>query len=356
MGDNNNNDDTGNGIDTDNSDEEVDTVANYNDDFDPELESDSGEEGARSEPGGASEGTGGGQGLRWCVACQAEYLSSVETCPVCDAPLQDGRPTAVEDVAGADEDKLAYEFHEWSVESRVMMESLLVSAGVVHAWQGTTLMVREEDEDAVDAVVDEVEAATLPTLDPEADLVLFETSDWTGEHQSIVISRLVSDEIPHAFDPDGDLVVEQADQERVSGLIEGVQSGAVQADDGADAGAALLGLGGVGGEGDGEEEPVYEFGEVRLQGLEAQELMGEIFVAANRLSKNPRHPKSVEAAIDRADEIKAAALPFGFERPVWASIVEGSVALKETILDDDAEEEDLMESARELCQTLRPYV
>ena len=122
-------------------------------------------------------------------------------------PLQSGARYTTEQVAVDGEDQVAYECHEWSHESRVMFESLLQTAGVSHAWHGITVMVRETDEERVDAMAEEVEASTVPQLDPELDKVGYETNDWSDEHQTDVLIALTQAGIPHLIDAEGDLVV-----------------------------------------------------------------------------------------------------------------------------------------------------
>ena len=79
---------------------------------------------------------------------------------------------------------LAYELHEWASQSRAMLAQLLIADKVVHSWQGTTLLAHESVEEAVDALLDEVEAATDPELDSDKAQVAFEMEGWSGEQQA----------------------------------------------------------------------------------------------------------------------------------------------------------------------------
>ena len=133
-------------------------------------------------------------------------------------------PSSVEDVpfseedvaenAGGDGDAggewLAYELHEWSLESRVMLQQLLTVDKVVHSWQGTTLMVHGSLEDQVDSLVDEVEEteqakeATSRPIGPEDSLTAFDLTEWPEALRAELVERLVQARVPHILDTGGD--------------------------------------------------------------------------------------------------------------------------------------------------------
>ncbi|MCY4665247.1 MAG: hypothetical protein OXC00_11320, partial [Acidimicrobiaceae bacterium] len=97
---------------------------------------------------------------------------------------------------------LAYELHEWSLESRVMLQQLLTVDKVVHSWQGTTLMVHESLEETVDSLVDEVEEterakeATARPIGPEDALTAFELAEWPEALRAELVERLVQARVP----------------------------------------------------------------------------------------------------------------------------------------------------------------
>lgn len=337
-------------------------------------------------------------GPRWCVGCQSKYVSKVTNCPVCEVELLDGRPTSLEELAPPDQDKLAYELHDWAVESRSILESLLMDEDIPHVWQGTTLMVRDEDEAAVDQVIEDIEASTVPDLDYSEDLVECETSHWTPEQQTIIHQRLVARGVAHEFSSEGNLLVATYNQSIADELIDGVEEGRLDHLPGPDtssgaesdteqygkgqmAGLAFPGMvvartgddvggdAGAGGtsdaggeadqlesdqlESDPEEDP--GFGDVRLEGLEAQEILGDLFVAAKRIRKNAHDPNAVVKVVERGSELEAAALPFGFDRGTWREIVDRTMVLKAAI-QADQDPEETSEQAELLQDTLRMYV
>ena len=118
---------------------------------------------------------------------------------------------AGDDDAGDDAGEwLAYEFHAWSLESRVMLQQLLTVDQVVHSWQGTTLMVHESLEATVDSLVDEVEEterakeAIARPIGPEDPLTAFELNEWPEALRAELMERLVQARVPHILDTEGD--------------------------------------------------------------------------------------------------------------------------------------------------------
>jgi hypothetical protein len=217
--------------------------------------------------------------------------------------LLDGRPATIDEVGPEGEDKLAYEFHEWSGESRRMMGSLLLTGQVVHAWQGTTLFIREQDEDTVDAIVEQVEASTLPTLDPEADRTAFVTEQWSAEQQMQIVQTLATAGIPSEIDAAGDLVVHQSDDDDASDIIEAILDGA-------------------------DVDMSVSHGD---DGLDAQKLLGDLFLAASSIRKNPVDYAAAAELAELYRSAEGAPLPFGFGRASWREILGASADLLNTI-------------------------
>ena len=132
--------------------------------------------------------------------------------------LTDAGDADAGDDAGDDAGEwLAYEFHAWSLESRVMLQQLLTVDQVVHSWQGTTLMVHESLEVAVDSLVEEVEEtekakeAIARPIGPEDPLTAFELNEWPEALRAELMERLVQARVPHILDTEGDA---DADAER----------------------------------------------------------------------------------------------------------------------------------------------
>ena len=83
-------------------------------------------------------------------------------------------PEVVEDRENIEADSTAeieYELHEWAGETRLVLDQLLILKEVPHVWQGATLVVREEDEEVADLLIEEAESTSLPTLASDAETI-----------------------------------------------------------------------------------------------------------------------------------------------------------------------------------------
>jgi len=272
-----------------------------------------------------------GPGEMWCFQCGAAYVAGVAVCVECGVGLVEQPPLDVQDVGDADEEQLAYEFHDWSFESRRMLDQLLTGRGVQHAWQGASMIVRADDEATVDELVDHVEVATLPTLDAELEHTVYEMEGWTAEQQTLLSNRLGMRGIPHEFDANGDLVVHAQDETQVDELLDEIEeltaSGELHTDDADDS-------------------------DIDLSGLDVNELLSTVFAAADRLRRNARDANGVLGVLDNAPLVEQIPTPFGFDRPDWQTVVGETAALRELLERDDSEDGDICEHAQRLRDLL----
>lgn len=262
----------------------------------------------------------------WCFQCGSEYAPTVAVCLECGVGLVDTPPLAPEEVGTPDEEQLAYEFHDWSFESRRMLDQLLTARGIEHAWQGASMIVRSADEEAVDALVEEVEVATLPTLDPDAEHTVYEMAGWTAEQQTELSRRLGIEGIAHEFDANGDMVVNAEDEARVDELLDELESWAGHlAEEGEDG------------------EPIDA---VELDGLDVNDLLSTLYGAADRLRRNARDANGVLEFLDNAPIIERLRMPFGFDRPVWLSVVSSTRELRVALEDDNSDDDEVQARAQ----------
>ena len=259
---------------------------------------------------------------------------------------------------------LAYELHEWSLESRVMLQQLLTVDKVVHSWQGTTLMVHESLEETVDSLVDEVEEterakeATSRPIGPEDALTAFELAEWPEALRAELVERLVQARVPHILDTEGDaaegdatqsdadagdadagdadqdtesgevcdLLVREVDEERVELLIDDLLAR--------------------------EEEARFE----ELDGLEVNELLSRLFVACDRLRRDPGDLDGVRGVTTNARRIAGVRTPFGFSAPSWRNLRNSVSELLDLVESEDTDRDDLRELAHRMSDTLRTLV
>lgn len=190
--------------------------------------------------------------------------------------------------------QLAYDCTAWAGESRGLLTSLLTTAGVAHAWQGTVLTVREDDESAVDDLIDEVLVAARPTLDPSAPKLVYEVGQWPVSLQTELADALTTADIAYEWDEAGDLVVREEDEDAVAAVL--------------------------------EELPDPDEGEISADdGVAVHELFDSLFMASDKLAKHPTDAGATVSLVDDAVVIAQVALPFGFEPSQWRRLV-GEVA------------------------------
>ena len=255
---------------------------------------------------------------------------------------------AAEDGAG---EWLAYEFHEWSLESRVMLQQLLTVDQVVHSWQGTTLMVHESLEEAVDGLVEEVEEteeakeAIARPIGSDEPLTAFELAGWPEALRGELMERLVQARVPYVLDTEGDtgpdtpdadagaetgpvcdLLVREADEERVDVVIDDLLAR--------------------------EEEADFE----EMDGLEVNSLLSDLFMACDRLRRDPRDFDGLRGVMAHARRLARVRTPFGFAAPSWRNLRTAAGDLVAMVEDEESDEDDLRELAHRMSDTLRMLI
>jgi|GEM_PF-847467 len=252
---------------------------------------------------------------------------------------------ASEDVQ-VEDGQVAYECSTWAGESRGLLGSLLVSAGIHHAWQGTTVTVHESDEESVDALIDDVLASARPALDPAAPKLVFEVASWPVALQTELVDQLTEAQIPYEWDMQGDLMVRESDEDEVEAVLE------------------LLP--------DPEEEADLQSGEVSSDdGVAVHQLLDRLFMSASKLAKRPTDAVATVAIVQDTSLLQQLAVPFGFEPPQWQRLVAAAQGLSHALepvtdpndsaADESAAEElvtdeQVAELAGVLTQQVRLYV
>lgn len=209
-----------------------------------------------------------------------------------------------------------------------MVDSLMKQNEILHAWEGTTLVVDQGHEAKTDALIDEVDMWEQTGLDPDADKTVYEVNDWTMDQLGLLTAALGEGAIPFEFDVEGDLAVLVADEDRVEEILDSLDLGPV------DEAAA-------GGDDDG---------------LETAEILSDQFVACDRLHNNPRDADGILGAVACADRLDGRSMPFGYEPRVWNDIRERSLRLKSMLEDDAVADELIAEEATDFRTLLRQYV
>ena len=345
--------------------------------------------------------------------------------------LADAGDADAGDDAGDDAGEwLAYEFHAWSLESRVMLQQLLTVDQVVHSWQGTTLMVHESLEVAVDSLVDEVEEtekakeAIARPIGPEDPLTAFELNEWPEALRAELMERLVQARVPHILDtegdadPDAERGADDADPDAERGADDPDPDAERGADDpdaergaddpdpdaerdaddpdpdaerGADDPDPDAERGADDPDPDAERDadwadPDAERAEVcdllvreadeervelviddllareeeadfdEMDGLEVNGLLSDLFVACDRLRRDPRDVDGVRGVVANARRVAAVRTPFGFSASNWRSLRDAAGDLLAMVEGEDSDEDDLREQAHQMSDALRMLI
>lgn len=271
---------------------------------------------------------------RWCLLCGAEYVAGVLECADCLVPLSDRQPLRIDELGGDEEEQVAYEFDELEPHGRLVIDELFWTNGIAHAWDGASLIVRPEDEQEADRLIDEADREAF--LESDADQVSYDLGDWDDARRGQLTEMLLAASIEHAWDEHGELVVLEEDEERVDAIIDGIEFPESLAVDDADEEAAEAAL--------------------AADGVDPQDVLSELFVAADRLMHDPLDHEGVLSLVDAARMAETLPLPYGFAPPVWNDLVGQAAGLRVALEKDDVDDEEIIEQATRLRATLRNYV
>lgn len=221
-----------------------------------------------------------------------------------------------------------FDLSAWPEEARLVAGSLLEGAEVAHRWEADQLVVASADREDAQAALDEVVAASRPRLEADEDRTAYELADWPEAELADLADALEREGIMHEWTDDGDLLVYAADEERVDGLFE------------------ILGLHGP------------DDGRVRLDGETVAGLLSDAFVAADKLSRDPRDPDAVVGTVTSARQLADVATPIGFDEASWTRLTAQLEELGGLLAsaDDTADDEEVSSKARDLRDRLRAWI
>lgn len=279
--------------------------------------------------------------VKYCPSCRSEYVPRISECPDCGVELVERLPAVSEDRPGSPvearpaTDHLEYDLGAWSVEQREMLDRLLTGAAgdstpaipVAYAWEGTTLVIPAGSAPMVDELLARVEVDVDLALDPAADKVAYDCAGLPDDQLESLLDALVREEIPFALTGDEELFVLEADEARVEAIFDVVVDPdelEAEADDG--------------------------------MGRVAPDVLGEVFVAADRLRKDARDAEGVLGLVAGLEAIHEVPLPYGFRSELWNSFIDDIAGLSGLLHDDDSSDTDIEEAAAALRRRLRDYV
>jgi hypothetical protein len=234
------------------------------------------------------------------------------------------RDADASDDAPDDDETVVFDLDDWSELERQAVADRLREAQIACGWDGTSLLVSPIDEAAVENVLDIVEGESGPALDSERDQVAYDLSEWDDDLLDTLTDELRTAGIAHGWDGD-ELFVHAEDEQAVDELLDRVEH-------------------------PNELEPEPD------DGPAGAELLGEIFVAADRLRHDAEDPDGIIALIELDEAIEGSDPPYGLAASDWAHLCERVDALAELLQADKVDADAVMTSARDLRTALRPYV
>ena len=324
---------------------------------------------------------------RICPVCGSDYTGWVERCASCGVELV-ALADAPDPLRLPEDQQVVYELGEWPLGMQAAAAQAMAESGIPHGWDRTDLVVQLDNEVAVDALLEEIEAgnpgtvgadwlddmgeaeAAEPTPEAEAgappaadddeddddddddddqvgDELEYELDEWPPVDRRLLSDRLDEARLAYRWDGDDVLVVAAKDEVAVEALLDAIEyPDALPSDEDAD---------------DEDEAPF--------------ELMSDLFVAADRLKHNPRDPAGIAGLASFVDDATVERPPFGIEPAVWVSAVVQANDLADRLagsadsdgdgfvdgaVDDEGEpvaaDDDVTDRASMLRDLLRPYI
>jgi hypothetical protein len=234
--------------------------------------------------------------------------------------------SGLEHLEGPDDtsDEITFDLDEWSTADRQLLAERLLTLGAPHQWEGTTLVVAEDDEAWVERIMDQVdeELATGGVDDEDEDQVAYDLSEWDDDACLKLLDALSADTIPYGLDGD-ELLVAAVDEKRVDEIV-----------------AALTTPGAT----------------LTVGGPASFEAMSELFIAADELSNDPDDKGATRAIVSGARAAAGASAPFGTDPGWWDGVVARAGALADLVEATNADPEHIVELASALRTELRPYI
>jgi len=176
----------------------------------------------------------------------------------------------------------------------------------------------DEDADEDDDESDDDDA------DVVGDEVAYDLAEWEDDQLSLLFDKLSDAGIDYLWDGE-ELYVREEDEPSTDVVIEAV-SYPDQLDEEADDGDA------------------------------GAELLGNLYIAADRLKDNPEEHESVASLLKLADTVEEASAPYGMAGAEWKNICEKVESLAQLLEAEKLDIEESAEAARTLRNAIRSYV
>ncbi|MGE0880605.1 MAG: hypothetical protein AB7L13_04485 [Acidimicrobiia bacterium] len=262
---------------------------------------------------------------RICPSCNAEYLGWVERCSSCGTALVDVRADDLGSFDVPEEQQVVYELIEWPMTHRLALENALRLNHIHHAWEGTDLVVHEDDEARVDDLVDAVDPSGASTEDGGE--IVYDLTEWGSEEIRSLEGRLDGAGIPYEWESPGALVVPAMHEETVEQLMDEVEfPNEIPAED-------------------------DDAGDER-----AAAVLSELFLSTDRLMNDPESAEGTRGLIDALELSVSAPAPYGIALTDWRAVLDRCEAIRELLVVDALDIEAIGAQSAEVRHRLREWV
>jgi hypothetical protein len=250
-------------------------------------------------------------------------VASVRRCIDCDAMLVDEVGPEGDVVAstatplGAG-DQIAYELDGWGNQLRVTLSGMLDLHGIAHVWEVGALVVAAPHEEAVDELIAALEGAEGEELDADVPQVAFEIEGVSADELVALDAELIAAHIPHAWQETGELLVPVESEDDVAAIIDEILNPP-------------------------EEDEAED-------GLATHAALDALYVAVDKLGKDPTDDKLVARYAAAADGLEGIAVPYGMAGNDWEALVgqveelrallEGTETADEANVDDATQDDE----------------
>jgi hypothetical protein len=170
------------------------------------------------------------------------------------------------------------------------------------------------------------------------DQIAYELVEWPPEDRTIATADLVEIGIPYRWEDNLVLIVPAAAEEQVDAILDEIDENALSGDE-ESAGAALL------LDDDGEDG-----------GEEAATAMSDLFIAADSLQHGSFDEQRVVEFMEAAAAVSESLPPYGMEPQVWSRIQTDASAIVTALEKGDDDDESTAAAAQALRNLLRQYV
>jgi hypothetical protein len=193
-------------------------------------------------------------------------------------------------------DQIAYELDGWGNQLRVTLSGMLDLHEIPHVWEVGALVVAAPHEAEVDELIAALEGSDQgEELDPDVPQVAFELEGVSADELVALDAELIAAHIPHAWQETGELLVPVESEDEVAGIIDAVLNPP-------------------------EEEA--------QDGLATHEALDALYVAVDKLGKDPADEKLVARYTAAADGLADLSVPYGMSGNDWEALLDQVAELR----------------------------